>query len=71
MALSTEVIAALNAHMARQGMTRTALAEALAVRPPGVTRMLSGQEPNLTLDRLERVADALGLEARVVFRRAR
>jgi len=50
----------VRAHMARERITATALAELLSVNTPWVTRRLNGQTP-VTLEDLDRICAALGI----------
>jgi transcriptional regulator with XRE-family HTH domain len=50
----------IRAHMARERITATALADLLGTNTPWVTRRLNGQTP-VTLEELEQICNALGI----------
>jgi predicted XRE-type DNA-binding protein len=68
--MKAELISAVLAEVKRQEITHAALAERAGLSRSTVTGILAGSLQKVTIDRLLRLIDAAGLEARIKVKRA-
>ena len=68
--IKAQLIAAVTREIDRRGLTHTAVAERSGLPRPAVTGILSGSLQRVTIDRVLRLLEAVGLEASVKVRRA-
>lgn len=68
--LKAQLIAAIAREVDRLGMTHAKLAARSGLARSAVTGILSGSLQKVTIDRLLRIAEAVGLEAEIRVRRA-
>lgn len=64
-----DIGAAIGAAINEAGSSRQALAEMLDVHPSQVTRMVNGQMPDIKLERIVEIEDALGMKRGALLRR--
>ncbi len=68
--MKAQLIAAVCREVERKGMTHGELAARAALTRSAVTGILSGSLQKVTIDRVLRLVDAVGLEAEIKIRRA-
>jgi len=68
--VKAELITAVIDEVKRQGITHAALAKRADLSRSTVTGILNGSLQKVTIDRILRLVDAAGLEARIRVRRA-
>ncbi len=68
--LKAQLIAAVAREADRQGLTHAQIAERSGLPHSAVTGIISGSLQKVTIDRVLRLVDAVGLEAAVKVRRA-
>ena len=68
--LKAQLIAAVSREVERQQLTHAQLAQRAGLPRSAVTGILSGSLQKVTIDRLLRLVDAVGLEAEIKVRRA-
>ena len=68
--LKAQLIAAIVREIGRRGLTHQTLAERSGLPRSAVTGILSGSLQKVTIDRVLRLLEAAGLEAKVRVRRA-
>ena len=68
--LKAQLIAAIAREVSRRGLTHAALAERSGLPRSAVTGILSGSLQKVTIDRVLRLLEAVGLEAKLKVSRA-
>ena len=68
--LKTDLIAAVLREVSRQQLTHAELAQRSGLPRSAVTGILSGSLQKVTIDRMLRLVEAVGLEAEIKVRRA-
>jgi predicted XRE-type DNA-binding protein len=68
--LKAQLIAAVSREVERQKLTHAELAQRSALPRSAVTGILSGSLQKITIDRVLRLVEAVGLEAEIKVRRA-
>ena len=68
--IKAQLIAAVTREMERRGLTHTEVAARSGLPRTAVTGILSGSLQKVTIDRVLRLLEAVGLEASVRVRRA-
>lgn len=66
-ALMFEIAKIVSKTLKEKNMTRKALAKKLGISPPAITQFLN-RNPNISIERLVKIADALDMTAEVRFR---